>query len=74
MTLGAATAMLGLLGFNVCCVCYSKCPSKCDHLLFEEAFQCLGLHGVVVCSEITKLSEDTAARKGNVCALTKSLL
>ena len=74
MTLGAAAAMLGLLGFNVRCVCYSECPSKRDCLLFEEAFQCLGLHGVVVCSKITKLSEDTAAQKGNIHALTESLL
>ena len=74
MILGAAAAMLALLGFRVRCVCYSEYLSNRDYSLFEDLFRMLGLHKQIKYSKITTLSEDTTARKGDIRALTESLL
>lgn len=72
--LGAAAAMLGLLGFKVRCVCYSEYLSCRDYSLFKEVFHYLGLDGLVIYSKITTLSEDTTAIKGDIRSLTEGLL
>ena len=74
MILGAAAAVLGLLGFRVRCVCYSEYLSARDYSLFEEVFQNLRLVGRVSYSKITTLSEATTARKGDIRILTEDLL
>ncbi|KAL7556250.1 hypothetical protein ACA910_003259 [Epithemia clementina (nom. ined.)] len=74
MILGAAALVLGLLGFRVRCVCYSKYLSDRDYNLFKEVFEAFHLTELVKYSMITALSEDTTARKGNIRHLTERLL
>ena len=66
MILGAAAAVLGLLGFKVRCVCYSEYLSARDYSLFETVFKKLRLERLVTYSKITTLSEDTTAAKGDI--------
>ena len=72
--LGAAAAILGLLGFKVRCVCYSEYLSSRDYTLFSEVFDYLDLKEFVKYSKITTLSEDTTATKGDIRGLTERLL
>jgi hypothetical protein len=72
--LGAAAAILGLLGFDVRCVCYSEYLSSRDYELFRDVFDCFGILGSVNYSKITTLSEETAAKKGDIRGLTLSLM
>lgn len=75
MILGAgAAALLGLLGFRVRCICYSNYLSSRDYSLFEPIFKRLNIDKVVKYSMITKLSEDSTARIGDIRALTERLL
>jgi len=74
MILGAAAAMLALLGFRVRTVCYSEYLSSRDFHLFEEVFQKFGVLDLVKYSKITTFAEDSTASKGNIRDLTESLL
>eukprot|EP00986_Skeletonema_menzelii_P006571 scaffold2497_cov117-Skeletonema_menzelii.AAC.6 len=74
MILGAAAAMLALLGFRVRTVCYSEYLSSRDFRLFEEVFQKIGVLDLVKYSKITTFAEDSTAAKGNIRDLTESLL
>lgn len=74
MILGAASALFGLLGFRVRCVCYSDYLSGRDYSLFNPIFQRLNLEKHVSYSTITTLSEDSTARIGDIRALTERLL
>ena len=74
MILGAAAAMLALLGFRVRTVCYSDYLSSRDFRLFEEVFQKFGVLELVKYSKITTFAEDSTAAKGNIRDLTESLL
>ncbi|CAJ1966717.1 unnamed protein product [Cylindrotheca closterium] len=74
MILGAASTVLGLLGFRVRCVCYSEYLSRRDYGLFEEVFRRFQIAEDVVYSKITTLSEDTTAAKGDIRYLTESLV
>lgn len=74
MILGAAATVLGLLGYRVCCVCYSDYLSTRDFELFKDIFLLFGLGESVKYSKITSLSEDKTAAKGDIRGLTDSLL
>ena len=74
MILGAAAAVLGLLGYNVRCVCYSDYLSNRDFALFKDVFVHFGLDESVKYSKITSLSEDSTAAKGDIRGLTNGLL
>ena len=74
MLLGAAAAVLALLGFRARCVCYSEYLSDRDYELFKDVFCCFHLTDSIKYSKITVLSEDTTAAKGNIRELTESLL
>ncbi|KAL3941494.1 MAG: hypothetical protein SGBAC_004163 [Bacillariaceae sp.] len=74
MIIGAAATLLGLLGFQVRCVCYSEYLSGRDYDLFEEVFKRFQIAGDVVYSQIDTYSEETTAAKGNVRKLTRLLL
>jgi hypothetical protein len=74
MILGAAATILGLLGFNVRCVCYSEYLSSRDYELFKDVFDCFGLLGSINYSKIATLSEETTAKKGDIRGLTLSLM
>eukprot|EP00956_Cyclotella_meneghiniana_P041584 scaffold231470_cov23-Cyclotella_meneghiniana.AAC.1 len=74
MILGAASAMLALLGFKVRTVCYSEYLSNRDYKLFEEVFCHFGLQRHVKYSTIKKYAGDSIAAKGDIRDLTKSLM
>jgi len=74
MILGAAAAMLALLGLRVRTVCYSEYLSSRDFRLFEEVFQKFGVLDLVKYSKISTFAEDSNASKGNIRDLTESLL
>jgi hypothetical protein len=74
MILGAAATILGLLGFNVRCVCYSEYLSSRDYELFKDVCECFGLLGSINYSKIVTLSEETTAKKGDIRGLTLSLM
>jgi len=74
MILGAAAAMLALLGFRVRTVCYSEYLSSRDFRLFEEVFQKIGVLDLVKYSKITTFAEDSTAAKGDIRDLTEALL
>lgn len=72
--LGAAAVLLGLLGFQVRCVCYSDYLSQRDFELFREVFEHFSLMESTKYSKITSFSEDMAAAKGDIRELTLSLM
>ena len=74
MILGAAAAILGLLGFNARCVCYSEYLSNRDYELFRDIFDSFGLLESINYSIITTLSEQTTAKKGDIRGLTLDLM
>jgi len=74
MIMGAASTMLGLLGFNVRCVCYSEYLSNRDFRLFEDVFSHFNLMKKINYSKITRFSEDKISSKGNIRNLTESLI
>jgi uncharacterized protein YegL len=74
MILGAASLVLGLLGFSVCCVCYSEYLSSRDYEAFRDVFDIFGLASSIKYSKITTLSEDATTAKGDLRGLTLSLI
>eukprot|EP00956_Cyclotella_meneghiniana_P014879 scaffold22512_cov22-Cyclotella_meneghiniana.AAC.1 len=74
MILGAAAALLVLLGFRVRAVCYSEYLSNRDHKLFEEVFARFGLQRHVKYSTIREYAEDSIAARGDFRDLTEKLL
>jgi hypothetical protein len=74
MILGAAAAMLGLLGFQVRTVCYSEYLSSRDFALFEDVFSRFGIKELIRYSTIHQYAEYSIAEKGDIRALTESLL
>ncbi|KAL7552125.1 hypothetical protein ACHAWF_015342 [Thalassiosira exigua] len=75
MILGAAAVIFALLvRVRVRVVCYSEYLSTRDFRLFEEVFRRFGVLEDIAYSKITAFAEDSTAAKGNIRALTESLL
>jgi hypothetical protein len=71
--LGACSTLLGLLGFRVRCVCYSRYLSDRDAKSFSDIFQAFGVQELVTYSKIVDYSEDCIKAKGDIRGLTESL-
>jgi len=74
MILGACSVILGLLGFNVRCICYSKYLSNRDFVLFEEIFSAFGMVSCIKYCTITEYCDNTVHVNGDVRNLTGELL
>jgi hypothetical protein len=73
IVLGACSAVLGVLGFSVRCVCYSDFLSCRDHELFKDLFDAFQVSNSVHYSTIKAYAEHALAEKGNIRQLTLDL-
>eukprot|EP00971_Amphidinium_carterae_P340483 6478851-Amphidinium_carterae.1 len=74
LILGSAATLFALLGFSVRCVCYSAHLSSRDACAFARTFDDFRVTNKIKYSQITTYSEDSAAAKGDIRALTLQLL
>jgi hypothetical protein len=64
--LGGLSCLLGLLGFNVYCACYSKHLSRRDYNAFRVLFEDLGLLNRVHYSTLAGLAELIINKDGDL--------
>jgi len=74
LILGSAATLFALLGFNVCCVCYSAHLSRRDFEAFKQTFQDFQVNDKVRYSKITAYSESVVSAQGDIRSLTLDLL
>jgi len=66
VTLAVAATVLGLLGFDVYCVCYSEYLSKRDFEAFKSLFDCLSLVENIRYGTFNRICEDVINKNGDI--------
>jgi len=73
MILGATSAVLAILGFDVRVTCYSEYLSERDNALFSDCFKDFGVRQFIHYSKITKLREHQIAKRVDIRERTLDL-
>ena len=66
ITLGVTASILALLGFDVCCACYSEYLSQRDYAAFVSLFDSLGVGSYIHYGTFNKLCEYVINENGNI--------
>ncbi|CAF0938955.1 unnamed protein product [Adineta steineri] len=74
VTLGVIACLLALLGFNVCCACYSEYLSQRDYTAFQSLFDSLDLLSYIRYGTFNKLCEDTINENGDIRQTIEQLI
>ena len=74
VTLAITSAVLGLFGYDVHCVCYSEYLSVRDHDGFSSLFNAFGLSKHVSYGTFNKMCEDVINEDGDVRGLVEGLI
>jgi hypothetical protein len=74
VTLAITSAVLGLFGYDVHCVCYSEYLSARDHDSFSSLFNAFGLSNHVSYGTFNKMCEDVINEDGDVRGLVEGLI
>ncbi|CAF1394740.1 unnamed protein product [Adineta steineri] len=74
VTLGATASILALLGFDVCCACYSEYLSQRDYASFLSLFDSLGVLSNVHYGTFNTLCEYIINDDGNIRQVVEQLI
>ncbi|CAF4542845.1 unnamed protein product [Rotaria sp. Silwood2] len=74
VTLGVTASILALLGFDVCCACYSQYLSQRDYTAFLPLFDLLDLLNYIHYGTFNKLCEDTINENGDIRQIVEQLI
>lgn len=74
VTLGATAAILALLGFDVCCACYSEYLSQRDYIAFSSLFDSLGVLSHIHYGTFNKLCEYIINENGDIRQVVEQLI
>ncbi|CAF4449380.1 unnamed protein product [Rotaria sp. Silwood2] len=74
VTLGATASILALLGFDVCCACYSEYLSQRDYTAFVQLFDSLGVLSYIHYGTFNKLCEYIINENGDVRQVVEQLI
>ncbi|CAF3762063.1 unnamed protein product, partial [Rotaria sp. Silwood1] len=74
VTLGATASILALLGFDVCCACYSEYLSDRDYRSFFSLFDSLGVLSNVHYGTFNKLCEYIINEDGDIRQVVEQLI
>ncbi|CAF1389902.1 unnamed protein product [Rotaria sordida] len=74
VTLGATASILALLGFNVCCACYSEYLSQRDYTAFVSLFDSLGVSSHIHYGTFNKLCEYIINENGDIRQVVEQLI
>ncbi|CAF3312638.1 unnamed protein product, partial [Rotaria sp. Silwood2] len=74
VTLGATASILALLGFDVCCACYSEYLSQRDYTAFVSLFDSLGVLSHIHYGTFNKLCEYIINENGDIRQAVEQLI
>ncbi|CAF4908972.1 unnamed protein product, partial [Rotaria sp. Silwood1] len=72
--LGAVASILALLGFDVCCACYSEYLSQRDYKAFISLFNSLGISSHIQYGTFNKLCEHIVNENGDIRQVVEQLI
>ena len=72
-TLACAFAVMTLLGFDVCCACYSQYLSRRDHQSFKDLFKLLRLTDYTHYGTFDEVCEQVINEDGNVREMIETI-